>query len=87
MSEGHFHVHGPHDHEIEHAAHSKDAFSGRIAVMTAINAIAMTFCAHGSLMPSTIAPRYFANSSALVAIAPENPAVSDAHPLREPSAG
>jgi len=36
MSEGHFHVHGPHDHEIEHAAHSKDAFSGRIAVMTAI---------------------------------------------------
>jgi hypothetical protein len=36
MSEG-FHVHGPHDHEIEHAAaHPKDAFSGRIAVMTAI---------------------------------------------------
>src|SRR5689334_8491754 len=36
MSEGHFHVHGPHDHELEHAAHSKDAFAGRIAVMTAI---------------------------------------------------
>ena len=36
MSEGHFHVHGPHDHELEHAAHSKDPFSGRIAVMTAI---------------------------------------------------
>jgi hypothetical protein len=36
MSEGHFHVHGPHDHELEHAAHTKDPFSGRIAVMTAI---------------------------------------------------
>ena len=36
MSEGHFHVHGPHDHEIEHAAHSGDPLAGRIAVMTAI---------------------------------------------------
>jgi hypothetical protein len=36
MSEGAFHVHGPHDHEVEHAAHSGDRFSGRIAVMTAI---------------------------------------------------
>jgi hypothetical protein len=36
MSEGEFHVHGPHDHELEHAAHSADPFSGRIAVMTAI---------------------------------------------------
>ena len=36
MSEGGFHVHGPHDHEIEHAAHTSDRFSGRIAVMTAI---------------------------------------------------
>jgi hypothetical protein len=36
MSEGHFHVHGPHDHEVEHAAHSSDPFAGRIAVMTAI---------------------------------------------------
>jgi dihydrofolate reductase len=24
MSHDHFHVHGPHDHEIEHAAHSGD---------------------------------------------------------------
>jgi len=31
-----FHVHGPHDHEVEHAAHSREAFSSRIAVMTAI---------------------------------------------------
>jgi hypothetical protein len=36
VSQGHFHVHGPHDHEIEHAAQHGDAFSGRIAVMTAI---------------------------------------------------
>ena len=37
MSEG-FHVHGPHDHEVEHAAShgAGDKFSGRIAVMTAI---------------------------------------------------
>ena len=45
MSGSHFHVHGPHDHELEHAAqgghgaaaHGKaDRFSGRIAVTTAI---------------------------------------------------
>ena len=36
MSEGEFHVHGPHDHELGHAAHGGDPFSGRIAVMTAI---------------------------------------------------
>jgi hypothetical protein len=36
MSEGHFHVHGPHDHEVEHAAHGGDPFAGRVAVMTAI---------------------------------------------------
>ena len=31
-----FHVHGPHDHEVEHQAQSGDRFAGRIAVMTAI---------------------------------------------------
>lgn len=36
MSEGGFHVHGPHDHELEHAAHARDPMSSRIAVMTAI---------------------------------------------------
>jgi hypothetical protein len=38
MSGAHFHVHGPHDHEIEHAAQhgERDASSGRIAVTTAI---------------------------------------------------
>ena len=38
MSEGGFHVHGPHDHELEHAAHDagRDRFTGGIAVATAI---------------------------------------------------
>lgn len=43
MSGHHFHVHGPHDHAVEHGAHGDhgdhgggDNFSSRIAVMTAI---------------------------------------------------
>ena len=38
MPNDEFHVHGPHDHELEHAAsHGEgDPFSGRIAVTTAI---------------------------------------------------
>jgi hypothetical protein len=38
MSDHGFHVHGPHDHELEHAAQhgGADSFTGRIAVMTAI---------------------------------------------------
>jgi len=38
MSGNHFHVHGPHDHELEHAAQhgGADRLSGRIAVMTAL---------------------------------------------------
>jgi len=38
MSHDEFHVHGPHDHELEHAAShgNADPFSGRIAVTTAI---------------------------------------------------
>jgi hypothetical protein len=37
MSEDGFHVHGPHDHALEHAAHEPlDSFSGRLAVATAI---------------------------------------------------
>jgi Na+/glutamate symporter len=43
MSGHGFHVHGPHDHEVEHAAHSGDRFSGRIAVMTAIFATVGAF--------------------------------------------
>jgi Na+/glutamate symporter len=38
MSGAGFHVHGPHDHELEHVAEhgAKDPFSGRIAVATAL---------------------------------------------------
>jgi hypothetical protein len=37
MSEDGFHVHGPHDHALEHAAHDPaDSFSGQLAVATAI---------------------------------------------------
>jgi hypothetical protein len=36
MSEHGFHVHGPHDHAVEHAAHGGDDFSNKIAVMTAV---------------------------------------------------
>jgi cytochrome c556 len=37
MSEHGFHVHGPHDHAVEHASqHGGDGFSNKIAVMTAI---------------------------------------------------
>ncbi len=39
MSGGGFHVHGPHDHELEHAAHhgsQGDTHAGAIAVVTAI---------------------------------------------------
>jgi hypothetical protein len=36
MSGDHFHVHGPHDHAVEHEGASGDPFAGRIAVATAI---------------------------------------------------
>ena len=37
MSAGGFHVHGPHDHELEHAAqHEPGGFAGRLVVTTAI---------------------------------------------------
>jgi hypothetical protein len=36
MSEGQFHVHGPHDHAVEHGAQGGDELAARIAVMTAI---------------------------------------------------
>jgi DhnA family fructose-bisphosphate aldolase class Ia len=37
MSAEGFHVHGPHDHELEHAAHSSpDSFAGQLAVTTAV---------------------------------------------------
>ena len=37
MSSGGFHVHGPHDHEMEHAAqHEPKGMAGKLAVITAI---------------------------------------------------
>jgi Domain of unknown function (DUF4337) len=37
MSGGGFHVHGPHDHELEHAAHGEaKSHAGSIAVVTAV---------------------------------------------------
>lgn len=37
MSGHGFHVHGPHDHELEHAAqHDPDGFAGQLAVITAV---------------------------------------------------
>ena len=37
MSEGGFHVHGPHDHELEHAAHAEPkSMAGQLAVATAV---------------------------------------------------
>src|SRR5512135_1354516 len=35
MSEG-FHVHGAHDHAVEHHAHSGDSLAGYVAIFTAI---------------------------------------------------
>lgn len=36
MSGNGFHVHGPHDHEMEHAAHGSDSYANRLATATAI---------------------------------------------------
>ncbi len=37
MSEDGFHVHGPHDHEVEHVVeHGGDEFTSRLAVLTAV---------------------------------------------------
>ena len=55
MSAGGFHVHGPHDHELEHAAaHSGPRdFAGRLAVATAIIAtVGAVFAYMGGLTQS-----------------------------------
>jgi hypothetical protein len=36
MSGHGFHVHGPHDHAVEHASHAGDSLASRVAVMTAV---------------------------------------------------
>ncbi|RTL46988.1 MAG: DUF4337 domain-containing protein [Burkholderiales bacterium] len=44
MSGNGFHVHGPHDHELEHAAqHEPKGFAGQLAVITAILATVGAF--------------------------------------------
>lgn len=44
MSGSHFHVHGPHDHELEHAAqHEPKGLGGQLAVITAILATVGAF--------------------------------------------
>ena len=44
MSGHGFHVHGPHDHELEHAAqHEPKGFAGQLAVITAILATVGAF--------------------------------------------
>ena len=65
MSEHGFHVHGPHDHAVEHAAHnSEDKFSGRIAVMTAILAtVGATFGYQGGATQNDAA--LFKNNAAI----------------------
>jgi hypothetical protein len=58
MSGHEFHVHGPHDHEIEHAAQhaTEDGFAGRIAVTTAVLAIvAAMFSYLAGATPATAA--------------------------------
>ncbi|MBI3525328.1 MAG: hypothetical protein HY066_12570 [Betaproteobacteria bacterium] len=36
MSAGGFHVHGPHDHAVEHGAQSGDSLASQVVVVTAI---------------------------------------------------
>lgn len=47
MSGGGFHVHGPHDHELEHAAqHEPKGLAGQLAVITAVLATVGAFFAY-----------------------------------------
>jgi hypothetical protein len=47
MSEDGFHVHGPHDHEVEHAAeHGAGGMIGQLAVITAVLATIGAICSY-----------------------------------------
>jgi hypothetical protein len=47
MSEDGFHVHGPHDHELEHAAeHGARGMTGQLAVITAVLATIGAICSY-----------------------------------------
>ena len=64
MSGQGFHVHGPHDHAVEHAAQGGDSFSSNIAVMTAILAtVGATFGYLGGATQNEAA--MFKNNAAL----------------------
>jgi Na+/glutamate symporter len=64
MSGDGFHVHGPHDHAVEHVAHGGDSFSNRMAVMTAILAtVGATFGYMGGATLSDAA--LFKNNAAI----------------------
>ena len=66
MSGHGFHVHGPHDHELEHAAQhaDKDSFAGMLAVMTAILAtIGAIFAYMGGATQANA--RLFKNNAAI----------------------
>jgi hypothetical protein len=66
MSEHGFHVHGPHDHEVEHAAQhgAKDGFAGRTAVITAVLAtVGALFSYMGGLTQSNAG--LFKNNAAI----------------------
>jgi hypothetical protein len=65
MSGDGFHVHGPHDHELEHAAHADpQGMAGRLAVATAIIAtVAALFSYMGGLKQTNAS--LFKNESAI----------------------
>ena len=65
MSENEFHVHGPHDHALEHAAHNPpDSFAGRLAGTTAILATVGSIFAYLGGESQAAATRY-ANDAAI----------------------
>jgi Domain of unknown function (DUF4337) len=65
MSEGGFHVHGPHEHELEHAAaHEPKGMAGQLAVATAVIAtVGALFAYMGGLTQSNAG--LFKNNAAI----------------------
>jgi len=67
MSGPHFHVHGPHDHELDHAAQGvhRDPFAGRIAVTTAILATVAALFSYQSTASQASSMRHM-NRAAMI---------------------
>jgi hypothetical protein len=65
MSHDHFHVHGPHDHELEHAAQhgGSDRLAGQLAVITAIIATIGAFFSYMGGLTQTNAELAKANAA------------------------